>query len=981
MIIFFPPAATYSSNETDLRSLLAFKSAIVLDPQGALVSWNQTTHFCRWSGVQCGRRHSDRVVAINLRSQGLVGSLSPHLGNLSLLTSIILQNNTFNGPIPQQITLLSRLQYVEFSNNSFSGSIPKNLSKIPNLHFLNLIDNYLTGNVPSELGDLTNLHVLALSGNPLTGHIPPSIGNITSLNRLSLAYCLLQGEIPASFARLRSLEKLFLSGNTYTGSLPTDLFNISTIQKFEVAENQLHGVIPSNIGLTLPNVNEIHLEYNQFTGSIPFSISNASLLQILVLSFNNFTGLMPSVGKLSLLQAFVVESNLITDDISFISSLTNLTNLEYLMVGSNLLTGTLPDSIANLSSQLSTFYLDGNKIHGVIPSGIENLFNLGQFIVADNYLEDPFPLSIGKLSKLRILDLHNNRFSNKLQISFGNMTLLSNLYLNENNLSGDIPSSLANCTNLIDLDLSQNNLSGLIPPEVMRLSSVSITFNLSYNAFDGGIPFDVGLINLVALDLSHNRLYGQIPNSLSKCISLEKLYLDGNLLQGEIPQGLSGLVVLQDLDLSVNNLSGPIPEFLGKLKLQKLNLSFNSLQGEVPITGVFKNRTSISVEGNDGLCGGIPQLKLPPCPSLVQKRKHLSTLTKILIPIVSVGGIFLTLFALFIYKQRLSKKKATPSLPSLTGIQIMRLSYMDLLKATDGFSETNLLGFGRFGSVYKGIVGDGQIVIAVKVLNLSVSGASRSFMTECNALRNVRHRNLLKILSVCESIDFQGNEFKALVYEYKANGSLEKWLHQNAENNINLDMMKRLNIAIDIAEGVEYLHSNTDNDLSIVHGDLKPSNILLDQEMTAYVGDFGLAKIISEIVIPSHESNSSIGIRGTIGYVPPEYGMSSPVSTQGDAYSYGIVLLEMFTNLRPTDNLLKDHINLHSFVSVALPDRVMEVVDPQIQTLMMHNDRMKSCMTSILNIGVSCSKEMPRERMSMTDVAIQLHKIHKLLSS
>ncbi|KAH6770386.1 hypothetical protein C2S52_015189 [Perilla frutescens var. hirtella] len=974
----FPAAATSSSNETDLLSLLAFKSAIDLDPQGALSSWNETVHLCSWKGIQCGTRHPDRVVEIDLRSQGLVGSLSPHLGNLSYLITILLRNNTFYGLIPQEISFLRRLTFIDFRYNSFSGSLPKNLSQLPNLCYIDLTGNSLSGNIPEDLCDMSNLQLLSLSGNTLSGSIPPSIGNLTSFKELALAFCSLEGEIPESIAQLQSLEVLLLGNNSFTGSVPSGLFNISTLQSLELDNNRLHGVIPSSIGLTLPNLNDLHLEYNQFTGSIPVSISNASLLQELVMSSNNFTGPMPRLGMLTLLQAFVVDSNLITDDISFISSLTNLTNLEYLIVGSNLLTGTLPDSIANLSSQLSTFYLDGNKIHGVIPSGIENLFNLGQFIVADNYLEGPVPRGIGKLSKLRELDLNNNRFSNKLEISFGNMTFLSNLYLNENNFSGDIPSSLANCTNLIDLDLSRNNFSGLIPPEIMRLSSISDTFNLSYNAFDGGIPYEVGyLINLVALDLSNNKLSGEIPNSLSNCISLGTLFLEGNLLGGEIPLGLSDLVVLQDLDLSLNSLSGPIPEFLGKMNLEKLNLSFNRMNGEVPNTGVFKNRRSISLEGNNGLCGGIPELKLPPCSSVVPNKKNMSTLKKILIPIVSVGGTCLALFALYINKQRLlSQKKLAPSLPLFTRIQIMRLSYLDLLNATDGFSETNLLGFGKFGSVFKGTLGNGQIVIAVKVLNLSVRGASRSFMAECNALRNVRHRNLLKILSVCESIDFQGNDFKALVYEFKSNGSLENWLHQNAESR-NLNMIQRLNIATDIAQAVEYLHFGTD--LSIVHGDLKPSNVLLDQDITAYVGDFGLAKIISDIV-PLHETNSSTGIRGTIGYVPPEYGTSRLLSTQGDVYSYGIILLEMFTNIRPTDDLLEDHVNLHCLVNAALPDGVMEVVDSQLQALMMNNDRMKSCMTSILSIGVSCSKEMPRERMSMTDVVIQLHKIHKLLS-
>ncbi|KAH6804896.1 hypothetical protein C2S51_029727 [Perilla frutescens var. frutescens] len=1006
----FPPTATSLNNETDLVSLLALKS-VLEDSLGSLNSWNETTHFCSWKGIRCGRRHRDRVVAINLRSQGLVGPLSPHVGNLSFLRDINLQNNTFHGPIPQEISLLRRLELVEFSNNSFSGAIPKNLSQCPNLAYLNLIDNQFSGAIPPELGVWTSrLRALGLAYNKLSGSIPTSIGNLTSLTTLSFWSCGLEGEIATSLSQLSRLEFLNLGGNGLTGIVPRGLFNMSAMQSFFLYDNQLEGIIPST---ALPNVRDFYLSINQFSGPIPVSIANASLLEEIGLGANYFTGPIPSLGRLTNLRSLMFESNLIEQDVNFLSPLTNFTNLESLEVYNNILTGSLPNSIANLSAQLSRLRLDMNKIHGKIPSGIGNLIGLTLIDFSMNYLDSPIPIDIARLSNLHSFAATANRFSDELPSFFGNLTSLIRLYLDGNNFSGNIPPSIGNCTELLELDLSRNNFTGLIPPEIMSISSLAIVVNMSYNLFEGSIPNEVGsLKNLGTLDLSYSRLSGRIPDSLSSCSSLQQLYLMGNLLQGEIPSALSALMGLQVLDLSRNNFSGPIPLFLSKMKIEKLNLSFNRLEGEVPTIGIFKNKTSISLDGNRDLCGGISELKFPPCtPEKSQKKSLFSTLLKTLIPIFSAGCICLILFAAFTCKLRASRKNVVRALSSFTGVQIMRLSYADLYKATGGFSEANLLGLGRFGSVYKGIVHDGQITIAVKVLNLSVRGSSRSFLAECNAIRNVRHRNLLKILSVCESIDFQGNEFKALVYEFKANGSLEKWLHQSDEEEgdqsgetNNLNMMQRLNIAVDIAEAIEYLHSGTD--LCIIHGDLKPSNILLDHDMTAYVGDFGLAKIISDILIPSHESNStSTWIRGTIGYVPPgmiyifhlyifkdqyfififlicldiEYGTSRLVSRQGDAYSYGIVLLEMFTNKRPTDDLFEDSVNLHCFVSAALPDRVMEVVDPQLRARM-NNDKIKRCMASVLNIGVSCSKEMPRERTSMTDVVVELHKLKKLLS-
>ncbi|XP_028095407.1 probable LRR receptor-like serine/threonine-protein kinase At3g47570 [Camellia sinensis] len=291
--------------------------------------------------------------------------------------------------------------------------------------------------------------------------------------------------------------------------------------------------------------------------------------------------------------------------------------------------------------------------------------------------------------------------------------------------------------------------------------------------------------------------------------------------------------------------------------------------------------------------------------------------------------------------------------------QFLRVSYAELLKATNGFSEANLIGVGSYASVYKGILDKVQMVVAVKVLNLQTTGASKSFMLECKALRAMRHRNLLKILSICSSVDFNGDEFKAFVYEFMANGNLDKWLHQvgvgdheQPEKHRNLKLIQRLDISIDVASALDYLHCGCES--TIIHGDLKPSNVLLDDEMTAHIGDFGLVKIISTV---------------------SKYGMGDMASTLGDVYSFGILLLEMFTGKKPTDDMFKDHLNLYIFVKNALPERVMEIVDPY--NLLEHKTTrwIKDCMVSILRIGVACSMESPRDRVEMGSVVSELHDI------
>ncbi|XP_028108667.1 probable LRR receptor-like serine/threonine-protein kinase At3g47570 [Camellia sinensis] len=475
--------------------------------------------------------------------------------------------------------------------------------------------------------------------------------------------------------------------------------------------------------------------------------------------------------------------------------------------------------------------MEDNEIYGSLPSGIGNLLNLGNIDMAMNYLSGPIPTTIGKLHNLHGLYLGVNYFT-QLPSSIGNLTLLNDLYLVQNKIHGSKPSSLGNCKSLLNLNLAHNNFHGSIPLAIMGLSSISISFDLSYNALIGSLPLEVGsLKNLATLDVSNNRLLGSIPNSLGNCLSLEWLHLEGNSFEGKIPQSLRELRGLQELDLSRNNLSG------------------HSI------------------------------LRLPLCPSSKSNKNKLSHKMKVILTVVVVlmlCSILLVCLFMFLHWQRVSRKKAF-SVPSLKH-HLLRVSYAKLLKATDGFSKDKLIGVGNYGSVYKGILDQVQTIVAIKVLNLQLRGASKSFMSECKVLRITRHRNLLKILSACSSVDFQGNEFKALVYEFMANESLEKWLHHDGiENNRqeeesrNLKLIQRLNIAIDVASAIEYLHCHCDS--TIIHGDLKPSNVLLDDEMIAHVGDFGLAKIISTISdeVVQHQSNSTT-VRGTIGYVAPGMG-------------------------------------------------------------------------------------------------------------
>ncbi|KAJ8770234.1 hypothetical protein K2173_011770 [Erythroxylum novogranatense] len=888
-------------NETDRIALLQFKSGIISDPFGIFNSWNDSTSFCKWYGIKCGRRHQ----------------------RVTFLMTLVLRNNSFTGEIPQEIGNLLRMRYLDLASNILGGDIPSNLSHCTKLEMIRFSYNKLVGKIPEDIGSLVELKYVGIRRNNLTGKLPSSLGNLTLLSLLSAGFNNLVGEIPVEIGKLSSLTSFSIPVKSIYGKMPKTLLNISSLSIFSIAKNKIRGTIPYDIGLNLPNLKFFGIFRNRFYGSIPDSIGNASKLEILDISANNFVGQVPvTLGNLKNLRILTVSINSLrsrsANDLIFLTSLKNCTNMEELSLGENNFGGVLPTSLTNLSSRL-------------------------------------------------ILSLSNNRLTGQVPSSIGNLSHLSGLELSENHLEGTFPSSIGNCQSLGQLDAFENKFSGTIPKEILSLPFLSKLLDLSWNSFIGNLPTEVGnLKQLNTLDIFANNLSGEIPTTIGQCLSMEKLYMNANFFRGSIPSSLGSLKGLQELDLSQNNLIGEIPRDLQSLQfLIYLNLSFNDLEGEVPTRGVFTNASAVSLIGNKKLCGGVPKLFLPKCPTKTT-RKSIAFKLSIIIPCLTVSA-FLMFIILGCLWRRKSKKKS-PSRTTSVG-KLLNVSYKDLHQATSGLSY-----------VYMGFLDQLQRHVAIKVLNLQNMGASKSFLTECKTLGNIPHRNLVKILTYCSSLDYKGNEFMALVYQFMENRSLENWLHPdpNKRNTMKkFDLLQRLNIAIDVSSALHYLHDECES--SIIHRDLKPGNVLLDRDMIAHVSDFGVAKIISTINDFSQSLPSTTRIKGTVGYTAPEYGMGGEASKEGDIYSYGILVLEMFSARRPVDEMFKDGLNLRDFIHTAMPQRLEHIVDPVLleteATREETSRKNANCLLAVFEVGVTCSSESPTDRMNARDVNRKLHLI------
>ncbi|KAI9397100.1 hypothetical protein POPTR_004G231600v4 [Populus trichocarpa] len=814
----------------------------------------------------------------------------------------------------------------------------------------------LTGELSGDISSLSELEVLDLSYNTgLSGTLPASIVNLKKLKNLKLVGCSFYGPIPELIGSLQLLESLDLNSNRFTGPIPHSIGNLSKLFLLDLSNNMLDGAIPVSSGTTsgldmLVNANHFHLGGNQLSGTIPKELfrSNMTLIHVL-LHDNNLTGSIPStLGLVQTLEAVRFEGNSLTGPVP--PNLNNLTTVKTLILSNNKFTGPVP----NLTGMAYLSYLDlSNNIFDAsdFPSSFSNLRALTTLMMENTGLEGPIPPTLFDLPSLQTLILRNNQLNGTLDIARSSSSQREAIDMRNNLISSY--SETPEQRNNVDVILVGNPVcerteatehyctvhqaisSFLLPCTSDQISSPNSKFSYPYT---GVLFFRPPFLE------SRNATYYQRPVEESLMRSFKNSSLPVDSVYVNCPTNDS----LGNLESNVSVFPSGQNHF-NTTTISKIGFVLNRQTIENPdIFGPsqFKGAAYPYFDGN---------------PTESNKLSIIGSIIG-----AAAGGasflLILLLAGVYAYRQKKSRERATyldlknsDRVPQLKGARCF--SFDEITKSTNNFSEANHIGSGGYGMVYRGMLRTGQLIAIKRCRQGSVQGGLE-FNAEIEVLSRVHHKNVVNLVGFC----FERGE-QMLIYEFVRNGSLRDSL--SGLSGIWLDWRRRLKVALDAARGLAYLHELVNP--RIIHRDVKSANILLDECLNAKVGDFGLSKPMdnSELILASTQ------VKGTMGYIDPEYQETLLLTEKSDVYGFGVVLLELVSGRKP----LERGKYLVAEVSRSLDRKkdlysLHELLDPSIGL-----DTKPKGLDKIVDLAMKCVQEKGSDRPTMGEVVKEIENI------